>query len=274
MIRPLPSSGFLPRDSRTVIDLHSHILPNIDDGAGSLEVSLAMLDAYRSLGARTVFATPHLTGRLDADYRTRVDAAFCEVANRARAIGIGLERGFEIRLDPGTPAQLRSGAPVTLAGTRVALIDLPFTAWPHYADDTLFAVQTSGFIPVLAHPERYPGVQHNPDIARRLVDRGILLQVTAGSFSGIFGRSAKRSAESLLAMGLVHLVATDAHSAGHRMAAVPSGLKRLRQLVGDAGLRRLTVEAPAMLLNGDDLQPLPASSPHGGIRRLFASVGS
>jgi protein-tyrosine phosphatase len=242
-----------------MIDLHSHLLPGIDDGAPSLDVTIAMLDAFVSLGFTTVAATPHLdTPRTDA-YAARVAAERSRIAPLAAERGLSVVHGFEIRLAPDTPALLRSGAPVTLGATNTVLVDLPFTEWPLYADDTLFALQAAGHRVLLAHPERYPGLQADPDRAASLVDRGILLQLTTGSLAGAFGKRARASAETLLERGLIHLVATDAHSAGHRLAAVPAGLDRLRELLGDDDARQLTTDAPAALLAGDPLPPPPSS---------------
>lgn len=238
-----------------MIDLHCHVLPGIDDGAPTIDDSIAMLDAYAGLGVRTVVATPHLTVPLDPEYAARIDAAVAEVAPLARQRGIFLARGFEIALAPDSARHIAVDHRLTLAGSDVVMVDLPFTEWPLYADDALFAVQATGYRVLLAHPERYPGIQDDPAKAEDLVARGILLQVTIGSFAGAFGSRARRSAEELLARGLVHILATDAHSAGHRMAAVPAGLARLRQLAGEAQVQRATVEAPASLLNGD---PAPA----------------
>lgn len=238
-----------------MIDIHSHLLPGVDDGAPNLQVSINMLDAYVTNGVRTVATTPHLLGRLDPAYQATIDDAFAQVEPHACERGISLIRGFEIRLEPDVPRQLSGGAPITLDGTNVVLVDLPFTEWPHYADATLFAVQTAGYRVILAHPERYPGIQDDPARAAALVSRGIVLQVTIGSFGGAFGKRAQKCAESLLAQGLIQIAATDAHSAGHRMAAVPAGLERLRDLIGADQLETLTVTAPAMLLNGDAPPP-------------------
>jgi protein-tyrosine phosphatase len=239
-----------------MIDLHSHLLPGIDDGAPTLDVSLAMLDAYVANGFRTVATTPHLMNRLDAAYRERIERAFAQVEPHANERGISLVRGFEIRLSPDLPKQLAQRDPIAYESTRVVLVDLPFTEWPLYADSILFNVQTAGYRVVLAHPERYPAFQTNPEKADELVGRGIVLQVTIGSFSGAFGKRAKRAAEALLERGVIQVLATDAHSAGHRMAAVPSGMRRLEELLGPDQLQRLLVEAPATLLN-DDAPPAP-----------------
>jgi protein-tyrosine phosphatase len=250
-----------------VIDFHSHILPGVDDGAESIEVSIEMLDAATAIGVRTIVATPHLVEPLSASYDAQVRDAFARVEPLAASRGIDLVRGFEIRLTPDVPARLRAGEASTLGDSDVVLVDLPGSAWPSNIDEMLFNIQASGFRPVLAHPERYSGIQKRPELGRELAGRGVALQVTIGSYSGAFGRRAQRTAESLLKVGAVHLVATDAHSAGQRMVAVPAGLKRLGALVGNDGLRQLTTATPATLLNGDALpesvgaRPVRARSP-------------
>lgn len=242
-----------------MIDLHSHVLPGIDDGAPSLDVSIEMLDMYARHGFRTVAATPHLVDDLNGTYHAAVEAAFREVEPLARERGISLVRGFEIRLAPSTPEQVLRGAPVTYEGTKAVLVDLAFVSWPLYTESVMFGLQAAGCRVVLAHPERYPAIQDDLAMAAELVSRGIILQVTIGSYSGTFGRRAKKCAEDLLARGLVQLAATDAHSAGHRMAAMPAGLQRLSELLGEEQLQQLTVAGPAALLNDDPL-PEPVRS--------------
>lgn len=254
-----------------MIDLHSHLLPGIDDGSPSLDVSVDMLEVYASHGFRTVATTPHLSGDLDAGYRAAVEAAFRQVEPLARQRGISLVRGFEIRLSAGVPEQLRRGEPITYEGTKVALVDLAFTGWPLHTETTLFGIQAAGMRVVLAHPERYPTIQDDLDTAEDLVSRGVILQVTIGSLSGAFGRGAKKTAEELLARGLVHLVATDAHSAGHRMAAMPVGMQRLRELLGDEQVHTVTTEAPAALLNDDPLPP-PVRAERPSLRSRLAGA--
>jgi protein-tyrosine phosphatase len=255
-----------------VIDLHSHLLPGVDDGATDLAVAIAMLDAAAAIGIGAIVATPHLTSPLDAGYAHAVGGAFDSVLPEARRRGIELTRGFEIRLTPDVPARLADGEPSALGDSRWVLVDLPFVdEWPHFVDATLFAIQTAGYGVILAHPERYPRIQREPDLGRALAERGVALQVTAGSFAGIFGRRAKRAAEALLEHGAVHLVATDAHSAGQRMAAVPAGLRRLESLVGSDGYRTLTVDAPAAVLAGEPLPAPVAANRRSLLDRLLPS---
>lgn len=255
-----------------MIDLHCHVLPSVDDGAASLEVSRDMLTASRAAGFRTVLATPHLVERLTLDYERLVRNAFDQVEPIADELGLRLIRGYEIRLTPDLPARLAHGEAVTLGAGRAVLVDFSFLEWPHFVDDTLFAVQVAGYQPVLAHPERYPDIQKDPTRGRQLADRGIAMQVTISSLVGVFGQRARRAAEELLALGAVHLVATDAHSAGHRMAAVPEGLRRLEQLVGPDQARRLLQDTPQALLTGAAL-PQPVTSLDRGWRFRHLRLG-
>lgn len=253
-----------------MIDIHSHILPSIDDGAATLSVSIEMLDAARRLGFHTIVATPHLLDRLSPDYDRNVRNTHLEIESEARVRDITLLRGFEVRLVPDLPGRLRAGEPITLNDGKIVLVDLPFIQWPHYTDSTLFEIQAAGFLPVLAHPERYPEVQRDPSSCVALASRGIGLQLTIGSFSGAFGKSSRRAAESLLELGAAHLVATDAHSAGHRMAAVPAGLRRLNELVGLEGIRQLLDVGPQMLLGGQ-LPPSVSSGKRSWLSRIRRS---
>lgn len=261
-------------ERNTVIDMHAHILPSIDDGAANLDVSVEMLDAAAGMGFRTIVATPHLTEPLTPAYAVAVREAFRQVEGHAGQREIELLTGFEVRLTPDLPLRLRQGEPVTLGQGRVVLVDLPFFDWPPNVETTLFEVQTAGFLPILAHPERYPTIQEDPALGARLAERGIALQVTIGSFSGVFGKQARRAAEELLALRAVHLVATDAHSAGHRMAAVPEGLRRLENLAGDHNVQHLTLHGPDALLRQGVLQePItPLLKPAGRLRKIWRLV--
>jgi protein-tyrosine phosphatase len=220
-----------------VIDIHSHILPEIDDGALSLDDSVAMLDEMARLGFHTIVATPHLTGELTAAYDDAVTRAHDAVRPLAAERGIELVRGFEIRLSPDLPTRLRGGEPITIGDSTAVLVDLPPSGWLYDLDEVLFNVQASGFQPVLAHPERYPMLQKRPRHGRELAERRGLLQVTVGNYDRLLGRWAKKAAEALLHARAVHVVATDAHSAMDRLLSVLPALRRSERPVGTAALQ-------------------------------------
>jgi protein-tyrosine phosphatase len=111
---------------------------------------------------------------------------------------------------------------------------------------------------VLAHPERYPQLQRDPDRVFRLVEQGVLLQVTTACIAGLFGKSMQKLAQRWLQQGVVHVLSSDAHSMGQRMVQMPAAFERVRKLVGNEELHRLTIDAPyAILTDGIVPQPLP-----------------
>ncbi len=240
-----------------MIDLHLHLLPAVDDGAADASVTFAMLERARDIGFHTLVATPHLPDPLTPDYATRIAAALDETGRAAAAFGITVVQGFEVALAPDLVLRLDRGEPITLGGGSAILVDLPFSGWPMHTETSLFALQTAGYRPVLAHPERYRAVQDDPSRATTLAERGVSLQINLPSLTGMFGEPARRTAETLLRAGAVHVAASDAHSAGHRFAAVPDGIARLRELVGDDGVHRLLQAGPSALLNGAPMPDAP-----------------
>lgn len=241
-----------------MIDLHTHVLPGVDDGAASLAVAQAMLEHAKALGFTTVVATPHLDGPLSPGYLAVIDEAAAAVDPIAAGLGLTLGLGFENLLTPDLPGRLERGEPVTLDGSTTVLVELPFAGWPLHTEQTLFAIQAAGFRPLLAHPERYTTLQTEPERAFALADRGVLLQVTIASLAGVFGRNAQRIAEDLLVNDVATVLATDAHTMGQRIELVTHGLERARQLVGADRVRQLVVDNPQALLTNEPLpEPVP-----------------
>lgn len=210
-----------------MIDLHLHVLPGIDDGSDSSGTSRAMLARLAGMGVSQAIATPHLMMPLQAPYQQLVEATYEELGPVARDLGIDLHLGYEHMLDPGLARRLESGEPTTLAGSRAVLVELPFIGWPQHVESSLFALQIAGYVPVLAHPERYLEVHKTPELVIAAGERGAVLQLTSGSFVGVYGKSVERSARRLLEQAIEHdvrvVLASDAHSDGERLARVPAG---------------------------------------------------
>ncbi len=238
-----------------MLDLHLHLLPGIDDGAASLAVTEAMLRRSKQMGFDTLVTTPHLVEPLSGAYQGRIEESFRQVNELAKRFDIELLLGYEVVLSADVPGRLIQGEPITLAESKAVLVELPVVGWQHHVEDTLFTLQYAGFRPVIAHPERCEGLHEEPDRVRRLVERGVILQVTIGTLTGLFGKKTQRIAETWLQQGAVGLIASDAHSDVNRLSCVPKGLARLERLVGPSERRRLTVEMPAALLRDDAKLP-------------------
>lgn len=242
-----------------MIDLHSHILPGLDDGAASIDESIAIATAAVAEGIVGIAATPHVRD----DYPTTAEAMREGVAELAalvasRQIPLDVYTGGEIALD-----RLRSLAPAEirgygLAGSRYVLLEFPYHGWPLDLPTLAFELQAAGLLPVLAHPERSPEVIAAPERLEPLVRAGLLVQVTAASLDGRLGRRTKRCALELVRRGIVHLIASDAHAPSIRGV----GMTAAAATIGDKKLARwLTVEVPAAIIADEEVPPAPAGRP-------------
>jgi protein-tyrosine phosphatase len=237
-----------------VIDLHAHVLPGLDDGPETMLEAVEILRSMAADGVRVVCATPHVRD----DYPTTADEMEDGVGRlRAAAaeagVDIDVRRGGEIALDRLAGLDPDERARFGLGGNpRLLLIEFPYHGWPLSLERDCAALLRDDVVPVLAHPERNLEVQEAPGRLEQAVRLGAVVQLTAASVDGRLGEEARGCARTLLAGGLAHTVASDAHTAWVREA----GLTRAEGSVGDAGMWRWLVEdAPAALLAGE---PLPA----------------
>jgi protein-tyrosine phosphatase len=246
-----------------LIDLHSHILPGLDDGARDLDESLAMVEASLADGVETIAATPHVRG----DYPTRADdihrlVAKLQAAVDSRRLSVQIVPGAEIAADFLGRIPTEELRRFALGGNpEFLLIETPYTAWSAAFVAAVRRVFASGFTPVIAHPERNPDVQASIEPVRTLVRAGALVQVTAASLDGRFGRATQATARRLLDAGVVHLLASDAHGPSARGA----GLSAARDEAGEALGSWLTEDVPAAILARRPLPPRPEPMP----RRRF-----
>jgi protein-tyrosine phosphatase len=258
-----------------VIDLHSHILPGLDDGPTNADFSLAMARAAVDAGVQMMVATPHIRADFDVDpddIEPLVDEMNALIAREGLPLRIvpGAEVGWASVPDLDENALAR----LSLGSGRFVLLESPYGRKPVDVEGAVEQLADRGFGAVLAHPERCPLFQRDPDRLARLVDDGVLCSITAGSMSGRFGANVQRFTIELLRRGLVHDVASDAHDHLHR----PPGLTRgFDDLGGELpGIARhapwYTVTAPVAILAGNPLPRRPelaASSPRSGLKRLL-----
>lgn len=238
-----------------MIDLHSHVLPGLDDGVATLGEAVELCEAAAADGIEVLAATPHVR----ADYPTtpeQMERALAEV-QRATKGTLRVIAGGELdvaELDR-PEEELRR---FCLGGTNRLLVETPYRGWPLDLADRLFKLGLAGFSSVLAHPERNRDVQQRPELLEPIVTGGTLVQLTAASVDGRFGRAARSCAFDLLDRGLAHLVASDAHAPSLRAV----GLSGACEAIGDEELARwLTVRVPRAILAGAALPPRPSKRP-------------
>lgn len=236
-----------------MIDIHSHLLPGIDDGPRTWEESLALCRQVAEQGVTTSIATPHLIDGVYNNTQSRLVSLVRELNERLVEAGIPLDvlPGAEVDVSSRHVLEITDELPRMGSGGAV-LIEMPVAVVPPRIAETLFRVRARGLIPVLAHPERNEELQRKPDLAREWISAGAALQLDAESLLGLWGRHARACAEAVLRAGLYHAMASDAHSVERRPPRLDQALVRVRALVeGEA--HRLVNEGPRALLAGNCL---------------------
>jgi len=254
-----------------LIDLHSHVLPGLDDGAVDLDASLELAAAAEADGVRVLAATPHLRADFPA-ISVREIAARCVVLNQHVRLQGALQivPGGEVDL---LWAQSASADELRLAsywqrGTDI-LLETPYGPLASNFEDLVFKVTVQGFRVVLAHPERNPTFQGDPKRLATLVERGVLVQITAQSIaSSQRGSRSRKLALDLVREGLAHVIASDAHSANLRRAPLSAGVA-VAATVSPARAEWMVTDAPAAILAGEPLPapPVEALTPRRGLLR-------
>jgi protein-tyrosine phosphatase len=245
------------------IDIHCHLLPGLDDGPGNMSEALEMARVAVFSGTTHMVATPHI------DHTWRVRPAL--IPARAEALRAALSEQ-DIPLQVSTGAEIALSRLVDLSagelellrlgGGPYLLIECPLSQTAGDFDSLLLRVRAGGEAVVLAHPERSPLFQQEPQRLVRLVEAGMLCSLTAGSLKGTFGASVRRFSIELLRDGLVHDLSSDAHDHVGRPPGLVDALAAVEEELPGIGRRRkwLTELAPAAILAGE---PLPATPPLG-----------
>jgi protein-tyrosine phosphatase len=257
-----------------MIDLHSHILPGLDDGAATLEEALAIARMAAADGIHTIAATPHspastVSRRYDPAL-IREQVAALNAALAAQAIDLTIVAGTEICYDGDLVGQLRRGALLPYGASRTVLLEVPHDTLPSAIDQALFALQIAGYRVVLAHPERIAAVQRDPNMLLPLIERGALMQLTAEALIGGQGQRLRMAAETLLTHGMAHLLASDAHGTPPRRPAILSAARdRAAALIGHDAAAALVTTTPAAILHDAPLHLAPPRPVARGRWRLW-----
>ena len=246
-----------------MIDLHCHILPDLDDGAHSSAESAQMAQSFAQSGYRTVAATPHMVpGTTWMPSIERIKARVAALNQTIKDNGWALEitTGMEIAIDPQIPNLLDDARLLTLGNSSCLLIEPSFQQLPQGWEQVIFAIRARGYSILLAHPERCMQIAANPDLIDRLIGSGVYLQVNWGSFFGQYGRTVAHTARLMAASGRIHCLATDSHHPGwHSPERIQATAAKLRAMIGQANFQQITTDNPLRVLNGEVLQPMKKS---------------
>ena len=218
-----------------MIDIHTHILPGLDDGASDWDETLKMARAAAAEGITTIIATPHhANGRYDnpaAEVRELVSRANGRLTDAG--VPVTIAPGQEIRVHGDLLDAWHRGELLTLAGTAYVLIEMPFSHIPKDMNELIHELVVLRLRPILAHPERNAEIAARPGLLAELVERGAYAQMTANSLLGGFGRQVRQAAWTLCESGLIHLVSSDAHDPERRGFRLREAYASIHERMGE-----------------------------------------
>jgi protein-tyrosine phosphatase len=255
-----------------VIDLHCHVLPGIDDGPETMDEALELARAAAAQGTSVLVATPHVTYDHVHNTSERILGSVEQVnrALRKERIDLMVLPGAEVALERAGELEDDELAALRLGGGPWLLVECPMFAGGMGVDGQLHALASRGNRIVLAHPERCPVFQTDLSRLERLVEAGMLGQVTASSLTGQFGRTVERIARDMVDRDLVHIAPSDAHNAGRRPPVIRDHLEDAGL---DGGVEWRGQDVPEAVLAGTAIPYRPAPERGGGRRGLFGRRG-
>jgi protein-tyrosine phosphatase len=256
-----------------VIDLHTHILPGVDDGVKTMDDAVDFARVAAADGVRTIVATPHYRDGFYLNARPEVLAGVAALNARLQAekIPIGVLSGAEVHISADLVSRVKSGHAPTIADNgRTVLFELSMSQYPLDLESMVFQMRLAGLQVLFAHPERIRYFQDDVSRYEAVIRLGAFGQLTTGSVTGVFGTDVVEFSEELARKRLVHVVASDAHNTRGRPPVISSAMPRLGAWTGEDFARRMAEEFPQAFIEGRD-PDLPEAREEKGRRRSWAS---
>lgn len=229
-----------------MVDIHCHILPGVDDGSKDWATTLEMCRIARADGITHIVATPHANHRYAYD-RVRYQDLLDELRAKVPELTFSLGCDFHISYE-NVEAAVQNPSSYTIGNTRFLLVELSDFGTPAQIKELLFRLHCAGLTTVITHPERNPILAQYPELAAELVEGGSLLQITADSLFGSWGRASLKLSKTYLKQGLVSVISSDAHETRHRTPTLAKARKAAAKIVGEAAALQLVEDNPRAIV--------------------------
>ncbi|MFA6941309.1 MAG: CpsB/CapC family capsule biosynthesis tyrosine phosphatase [Clostridiaceae bacterium] len=236
-----------------MIDIHSHILPGIDDGAKNIDTFLKMIKIAKQDGIEKIIATPHFVNGIYENTYDQVAAETDKMKDMIQNYGINLELipGQEVYLDKHSIDLYKEGKIRGINASSYLLCEFPMDSLPDNALDIIYELQIAGAKIILAHPERYMYFIKNLTLINDFIKEGCLFQINSGSIEGIFGKEIRKTAMLLIKNGICDFIASDAHSAGTRSPRIKDTINAAEDY--KPGISDTLVKNPYFLINNEEI---------------------
>tara|TARA_B100000427_G_C15424334_1_gene557836 strand:- start:226 stop:1014 length:789 start_codon:yes stop_codon:yes gene_type:complete len=246
-----------------MIDFHNHIIPNLDDGSNSIEMSLSMLKEAQSQGITDIVNTVHFQHPKMLKKNTAYDFVVSEVKSMEE---IAKSNGININIHPASEVffnfnltEILDNPITTFGNDKYMLIEFQKLSFPKDYENELFKLQLKGITPIMAHPERYRGIQKDIKLAKKWIERGYLIQIDCASIVGGFGKEIQKTSLELLKNGFCHLVGSDAHNDKRRNFLMKPALEKIEQVINKEAAEIIR-DNSTRILNGNDCLSYSAKS--------------
>lgn len=239
-----------------MIDIHTHLIPNVDDGSKNVETTFDIFNEAEQAGFTDIILTSHYItdyNETDKNELTFWKDSLQKILDE-KDINLKLHSGMEIYISEEIEELIKEEKLLTLARSRYILMELPMNTTINYLDYIIYFLDSIGLKLIIAHPERYLYIQENPELVKKYIEKGCLIQCNYGSILGNYGRQAKNTIKYLLKKNLVHFIATDCHTKGGIYLQVPSALKKIEKLVGKEKMLEITTLNQKKILNNTEWQ--------------------
>lgn len=239
-----------------MIDFHTHILPNIDDGARSIEETIALVEEARKAGFEAIISTSHY---MEGYYETNVPEREMWInviyqKLQEEKVDMQLYLGNEIYLSENIVSLLEEGKASTINDTSYILFEMPLNIEPLNLYNVVYEMLQHKLVPILAHPERYTFIQNSPEIVGELIEKGVLMQCNYASILAYYGKRAQVIIKKLLENNMVHFLGSDVHRANTIYPRIPQIITKLTEIVGKEKLKELTTINPKLVLQNKRIE--------------------
>ncbi len=235
-----------------MIDMHSHILPNIDDGSRSIEETINLIQEAKKVGFTKIVLTPHyIEGYYEKQEKERkelIEEVYSEVDN------IELYNANEVYISENIIKLLKEKKISKINDTRYLLFELPINIKPMNIYEVVYEMLQNRITPILAHPERYTFVFKEPDIIYDLIQKGVLMQANYGSIIGLYGKRAKLIVKKFLQNDMIHILGSDVHRQNSIYIKIPEIMGKLEKLIGKEALKMLSEVNPMKILHDEEIK--------------------
>lgn len=236
-----------------MIDIHTHLIPNVDDGSKNVDITFKTFEEAQRVGFTDIILTSHYIPEYNETKKEELTfwKENLQEVLKSKNSKLKLHSGMEIYISENINEFIEQGKLLTLANSKYILMELPMNTTVNYLNYVIYFLESIGLKLIIAHPERYRNVQKTPDIVKEYIEKGCLMQCNYGSILGKYGKEAKDTIKYLLKNNLVHFIATDCHNSGGIYLEVPKALKKIEKIIGTKKTYEITTLNQRKIINNE-----------------------